>query len=159
MTEARQIRLQRHFFTRLEVKASPMFDAAAVTGLVNAKVNSSMALEDIPGEPTVACTQTVRLTPGDDRQIPYELDVECVGFFTSDKGPMDTIAHNAVALMAHQVLYSAAREMIITMTGRMAWGPFSIGLAVLQAAPPAVPQIEATKPASVRRVRRKPAAA
>jgi hypothetical protein len=133
MTAAKlSIRLDRHFFTKLDVAANPDFDRALAQRLIeNAPITSAMDIETIPGESAVACTQTVRLPLDTTHLTPYSLDIECVGFFVYSGGAPDEAARQQMAKIAHQVLYAAVREMVLTMTGRMAWGPFSIGLAVL----------------------------
>lgn len=156
MSTPQTIRIDRHFFTRLKVTANPDFEPNKVERPIrNAAVASSMSVQDIPGEPAILCTQTVKLELPDKHSIPYELDIECVGFFVCDTGTMDGAGRQLAARMAHQVLYSAVREMVITMTARMAWGPFSIGLAFLKTSATLLAPALDAKPKRVTRSRKK----
>ncbi len=155
MTAEPSIRIDRHFFTRVEIAANPDFDSEmAKTLLRHTALQSTLKLEEIPKEPAIVCTQTVKLALVEKNAIPYTLDIECVGFFAVENGPLDDKLRDLATRIAHQVLYSAIREIVLTNTGRMAWGPFSIGVGTLTAQPagaPAAIGVEASKPAKPKR--------
>lgn len=128
------IRAERHFFTRLHVAANPHFKPDGPAMIESKELQSTintLLIDEDPG--AFVCTQSVLLEADDDSQLPYNLDVECIGFFRADN-PKDLEEHKDTGTkIAHQILFSAVREMVLTMTGRMAWGPFSTGLARLGA--------------------------
>lgn len=125
-----KIVLNRHFFTRLAVTANPMFDATT-SPVKTADLVANLDISQPPDtKGTLMCTQTLRLEATS--AVPYALDVECVGFFrAADPVELTDEQLHMASIVAHQVLYAAVREMVLTMSARMAWGPFSIGLATL----------------------------
>ena len=63
---------------------------------------------------------------------PYSIDIECVGIFVVDDTLVEDEAYRAVMITAHSVLYGAIRETVAWITGRHPYGPFVLGLSVIQ---------------------------
>lgn len=130
-----RIRAERHFFTRLHIEANPKFNpdgpAMIETKGLQSTINT-LLIDNDPG--AFVCTQSVFLETDGDSHLPYKLDVECVGFFRAENPEELQAQKDLGTTIAHQVLYAAVREMVLTVAARMAWGPFSIGLATLNAA-------------------------
>lgn len=64
----------------------------------------------------------IRYTPQADENVPYGFSLSIVGFFkVHDKYPKDKM-EQLVHFNAPAILFSAAREVLATMTGRGPWG-------------------------------------
>lgn len=127
------ISLERYFFTRFTVVSNPDH-VGNVEDMIDVDLDSSINVkrtDEGDGEVFIA-EQRVRLDASSRSDLPYSLDVECIGFFrVNEELPRDE-RQKAVTLVAHNVLYSALRESVLSATSRQAWGPFSIGLSVLR---------------------------
>lgn len=127
------ISLERYFFTRFTVVSNPDH-VGNDEETINVDLDSSINVKqpDEGGGEVFIAEQRVRLDASSRPELPYSLDVECIGFFrVNDELPSDE-RQKAVTLVAHNVLYSAVRESVLSATSRQAWGPFSIGLSVLR---------------------------
>ncbi|MBK9447558.1 MAG: hypothetical protein IPO00_16555 [Betaproteobacteria bacterium] len=58
---------------------------------------------------------------------PYAIEIECIGMLKA----MEAGIEKGVTMVAHSVLYSAVRELVLQLTSRQPWGPLSIGISVL----------------------------
>lgn len=133
------ITLESCFFTRLCVIANPDYEGSQSNGVqVDANSTIDIALADEAGTRYLA-TQRVQLGLEEGTGVPYEIDVECVGFFQVDEELEEHERKAAVVRVAHNVLYSATREAILTATARQPWGPFCIPIALLKTQEDAVP--------------------
>lgn len=130
------ITLDRYFFTRFVVVSNPDH----VNGeeeTVNVDLDSSINVKE-PEEGnghTFIAEQRVKLDASTRPDLPYSLDIECIGFFKVDGSLERDKRLRAVTVVAHNVLYAAVRESVLSATARQAWGPFSIGLSVLRPTP------------------------
>ncbi|MFA6312623.1 MAG: hypothetical protein WCV99_19240 [Sterolibacterium sp.] len=154
-------RLDRHFFTRLKVSANPDFKPPDKQQIVDdAVVESSMVVHLNKGGKEFSCTLTVKLLTQGKLSSPYDFDIECVGFFVDESGIADDTEPPLSVQIAHQVLYSAAREMLMTTTSRMAWGSFTLPITLLQrnAKPPSAVTTSEKTVTRRMRIRKKTAA-
>jgi preprotein translocase subunit SecB len=127
------ITLERYFFTRLIVISNPDH-IENHDGRLDVEMESSIDVKQPPegtGSLFIA-EQRVRLDTTGNPQLPYTLDIECIGFFNVDSSLEVEQRVKAVTVVAHNVLYAAVREVILSATARQAWGPLSIGLSVLR---------------------------
>lgn len=68
---------------------------------------------------------------------PYSIDMECVcSLRVVEEGLDDATLLRGATITAHSMLYGAIREATSWITGRQPWGPFTLGISVLQSAPP-----------------------
>ena len=129
------IELDRYFFTRLCVVSNRLHvQKEQLTAERLSGPESALAVTPIEGEDRLfLATQTVKLEAEGKPDYPYSVDIECVGFFRVVEDGMSTDKQQAgVTMVAHSVLYAACREAVLNATGRQAWGPFTLGLSVLQ---------------------------
>ncbi len=113
------------------VTSNPLHEGKPPTEAISLN-ESSLSVVPVPERPgTYAAWQRVRLDADNRTDCPYSLDVECycTMTYTTDM-PADDMLRRAY-MVAHNVLYSACREAILTATARQAWGEFSLGLSVL----------------------------
>lgn len=127
------ITLERYFFTRLSVISNPDH-IGNEGGVIDGQLDSSLDVKQPPddkGDIYIA-EQRVKLDSSESPHLPYSIDIECIGFFKVDASLEAEKRLKAVTIVAHNVLYAAVREAVLTATSRQAWGPFSIGIAVLK---------------------------
>lgn len=127
------ITLERYFFTRLIVISNPDH-IENHDGRLDVEMESSLDVKQPPEETgsLFIAEQRVRLDATSNPQLPYTIDIECIGFFNMDSSLEVEQRLKAVTVVAHNVLYAAVREAILSATARQAWGPLSIGLSVLR---------------------------
>lgn len=133
------IALERVFFTRSIVVAIPDHkpeDSARSIAPEN-KIDVAAVDEEKEGDPRryIATMQSI-LNSGGDKDIPYLIDMECVGMFIVDKSLSPEEAARGVMITAHSVLYGAIREAVAWITGRQPYGQLMLGLSILQPTPP-----------------------
>jgi len=121
------LRIKNYFVTSFSVKANPAEDGAKTP--LEDGVNIVTKVEtaqhaDNKRDWKVALQ--VDCSPVEKNVCAYIVAVELVGFFEIDKElPEDRIA-DVVAANAPAILYSAAREIILLMTGRGPFPPFAL---------------------------------
>lgn len=126
------ISIDRYFFTRFCVISNPDHTASK-SGLINAQVESSLNVsQPTEGGDIYIAEQRVKLTAEGSPTLPYSLDIECIGFFKVAPSLEEGKRLQMVAAVAHSVLFAATRDAVLTASARQPWGPFSIGLAILQ---------------------------
>jgi preprotein translocase subunit SecB len=121
------LRIRNYFVTGLSVKANPTEDGA------------KSLLED--GVTTVTKVETaqragsrrdwkvalqVNCTPKEKNVCAYAIMAELVGFFEIEKDWPDEKIDDVVAANGPAILYSAARELILLVTGRGPFPPFPL---------------------------------
>jgi preprotein translocase subunit SecB len=126
------ISIDRYFFTRFCVISNPDHTPSK-SGLINAQVESSLNVsQPTEGGDIYIAEQRVKLTAAGSPTLPYSLDIECIGFFKVEPSLEEGKRLQMVAAVAHSVLFAATRDAVLTASARQPWGPFSIGLAILQ---------------------------
>lgn len=129
------VALERYFFTRLFVAANARCSPQSPTGVNRIDIGAESRI-DVAEDPDTrgmySATLKVSIDPKDRTDVPYAIDIECVGFFSADTNLSEAERKNAVTVLSHSVLYGATREAVLWVTGRQAWGPLTLGLSVLQ---------------------------
>lgn len=69
-----------------------------------------------------------------DPSAPYFFDFECHAKFLVREGISEDRASAAATITGHSVTYGAIREAVAWMTGRFPYGPFLLGLSILNPA-------------------------
>lgn len=120
--------LKGHFVTNLSIKSGvPNFSSVeeAEKALSGSTTNMSSRVETSRNpENSRLWKVTLQLAckPSDNAQIcPYLVDVELVGFFEVDQDFEESKIQDLVTCNAPALLFGAARELILLITGR---GPF-----------------------------------
>ena len=120
------LQLETYYFTKVAVSADPCYEPKegvppAIT--IDTKVGIGQHNDD-PSRWMV--TLGVHAKSPDEKPIPYNVDLEVVGFFRvvpeveRGKVPLLVQANGAA------ILYSAAREYLLTITGRGPWPPIAL---------------------------------
>ena len=121
------LRLENYFFTRVRTEAN--LDFASAEGRVpdqseievNTKVEVFRHNEDAARYQLIV---TIDEASSDAGQLPYEIEIQAVGFVTVNPGFEDGDVERLVYVNGASMLYTAAREYLLTITGRGPWGGF-----------------------------------
>ena len=126
------IALKNVFFTKTIVIATPNYQPPQAGNVLSGPQNNikSEPIKDSPGH-YIATMQT-KINLEQEVAYPYSIDIECVGIFVVDDTLVEDEAYRAVMITAHSVLYGAIRETVAWITGRHPYGPFVLGLSVIQ---------------------------
>ncbi len=112
------ISIQGHEFSEVAVKCAP---------------ENNLNVSKIGENPKrYQAAMRTQFNQNQDKTYPYSIDMECVGFFTSDDTLTDDEALRGVTITAHNVLYGAIREAVSWITSRQAYGPMVFGLSILR---------------------------
>jgi len=68
----------------------------------------------------------LRFEPTEENPGPYRIEATMIGFFRLPNGLAKEEAAKLAGITGASILYSAAREQILMVTGRMMWGPFQL---------------------------------
>jgi preprotein translocase subunit SecB len=121
------LRIKNYFVTSLSVEANPAEDGAKSPledGVVTVtRVETAQHAEN---KRNWKVALQVNCTPTEKNVCAYEAAVELVGFFEIDKELSEDRIGDVVAANAPAVLYSAAREIILLITGRGPFPPFAL---------------------------------
>lgn len=142
-------------FTHIRVNAIPSLkptNEAMIDGTVNSELK-------ITGSKENNCRFLVNLQVTfnleSDPKFLYAIDVGCMCQLTVDKTVIASKRHERAAQAAHEMLFPAIREMVLSITSRQPWGPFSIGLGFLKLTSEADPIHERELAPAPKRIRRK----
>jgi preprotein translocase subunit SecB len=117
--------VEKHFFTKMLVEANPNYqsgkDEEQPIGVIHTKVHGGSRKDD-PRRWRLFLT--VHTDASEEENIPYKINLECVGFFTVsqevEEGKIPALVHaNGAA-----ILYSSTREFLLMITGRGPYGGF-----------------------------------
>lgn len=138
--KAPPLQLERYFFTRTVANANPGFDPVEAGNAGDAErdvdVQVQLFRNDTDPHQYQLTLSVVPVAVGDTRP-PYELEVEAVGFFSVNPNFEHPDMDRLVQVNGASLLYSAAREYVMTVTGRGPWGPFLLPTVNFHASPPA----------------------
>jgi preprotein translocase subunit SecB len=118
------LQLDRLFFAEVTVKSGSTFSSEPT----DAEVKTSVSLsENKENERAWQARLEIEVTPKGERQIPYEIRVVAFGQFSVTDEKLDRPhAAQLVAITGASIIYSAAREYLMILTGRGPWGPFQL---------------------------------
>ena len=120
------LRLENYFFTEVSLKANPNFKYEdfkdnLMDFSVKTHVRSGTNKED-PRKFQV--TLDIKTEPLDERPLPYDASLTLVGFFDVDPSvALPVPAADLVRVTGSSILYSSAREFLLTLMGRGPWTP------------------------------------
>ena len=115
------LRLETYYFTKVAVSADPCYEpqegvAPAIT------IDTDVGLGQHSSDPNRwMVTLGVHAKSPDEKPIPYNVDLEVVGFFRVEPEVEQGKAPALVQANGAAILYSAAREFLLTITGRGPW--------------------------------------
>jgi preprotein translocase subunit SecB len=117
------LQLEMHYFTKVMVEADPSFqpkdDEDQLLGVAT-KVELLQHRED-PRRWQVILNVKTEAPEG--QTIPYKVDLQAVGFFAVASEVEEARRPKLVHANGAAILYSSAREFLLTITGRGPWPP------------------------------------
>jgi preprotein translocase subunit SecB len=120
------LQLEAYYFTKVAVSADPCY--VPREGIDPAiTIDTNVGLGQHNDEPyRWMVTLGVHVKSPDEKPIPYKMDLEAVGFFRVDSKVGKERAPLLVQTNGAAILYSAAREYLLTITGRGPWPPITL---------------------------------
>lgn len=127
------LQLERSYVSRLAVEAAEHVDPTEGTP-PSPEIHTHLEISRHPEDPTlwmlaldVRCEVQEPDEPGPHPTLPYTVDLRIHGIFSvprSDEEP--SVVARRVGIHGASLLYSAAREHVLLVTGRGPWGPFQL---------------------------------
>ena len=120
------LHLKNYFVTHLSVRANQLADLSQGQdsgGSLTTKVENAKHAED---ERQWRVAIQISCSATEKKFCPYLIEAELVGFFEADKSISDDKVEDIVAANAPALLYSAARELVLLVTGRGPFPPFCL---------------------------------
>lgn len=121
------LRLERYFFDHIQLTTRRDFTPGP--GESDLEVSSNLEIGQVP-EPTGLWRVALTLGARAKEAVPpppYEFQLRVLGFFTVvQPGPTEEETVRMVGINGASILYSAARELLLLLTGRGPWGPMPI---------------------------------
>ena len=120
------LQLEQYFFDKIQLESRRDHQPGTHVGL---QINSTLEIAQTQSGPWLITltlkTQVDQSTP----PPPYEFELRTVGFFRLIQ-PQPTAQETArlMGITGASILYSAARELLLILTGRGPWGQLTIPL-------------------------------
>lgn len=121
------LQLERYVFTKVEVEANPDYVPQEAVADSPVKLRLDMGLGENQEDPT-----KFQVTVGiDDLRtekgaLPYRIALQAVGLFSVSKDFKHDDLKKIVQVNGASMLYSAAREMVLLITGRGPWSAYQL---------------------------------
>ena len=121
------LKVKNYFVTGLSVKANPIVEGTQVPLAGEVNVNTKVeAAQRADNKRDWKVALQLNCEPAERNTGAYVVTMELIGFFEVDNDlPEDRIG-DVVAANAPAILYSAARELILLITGRGPFPPLSL---------------------------------
>lgn len=118
------LRLERYFYTKIVCLANPEFKPAEEGQTAKIELQShSQLMRHAEDEMRWQVVLDLKTPSMEESGSPYELDFQIVGFFqVSDDYPADKM-EKLVGINGTSMLYSSARDFIMTISSRGPWPP------------------------------------
>lgn len=136
------LQLERYVFTKLEIQANPDFAPQEVSSDNPIKLRLDIGLgehnEDATKFQVIVGIDELRSEGG---TLPYRISLQVVGQISVAKDFKHDDLKKLVQVNGASMLYSAARELVLLVTGRGPWPAFQLPtISFLQAVSEGVPQ-------------------
>ncbi len=116
------LKLEQYFFPYIQVAADPTCEDTSKVNDIDYEVKVSLAKND--EEEKYQLTLEIESFPeNDDNKQPYSIHVVVIGIFQVVDWPEP---EKLLLINGASILYSAAREFIITTSSRGPWGPLTL---------------------------------
>ena len=127
------LQLEDYFFNKILIQSNPEFSkeeelegGEGSEGGFRAKVNLE-TLQNNQDETKFQLNLKIGGFEGvNGQQPPYDIELEVVGLFTVSASYPEEKVLKLVQINGASILYSAAREFVLMITGRGQWGSFTI---------------------------------
>lgn len=121
------LQLKQYFFTKIEVAANPSFRPDDFGDVVDFSVKTDVAVSvDTNDATSYQVAVGLEVEPKDERPLPYTGSLSVVGFFKISDNVTPDQRGNLVTINGVSILYSAAREFLLMITGRGPWQPLML---------------------------------
>jgi len=122
------LRLEKYFYTEVTLKANPNFKPEDFKdGKIDFTCKSNIKVGTSKNNPhEFQVILNVKLEPMDERPLPYDASLEIVGFFNVDTGVSAETASDLARVTGASILYSSAREFLLTLMSRGPWEPLML---------------------------------
>lgn len=128
MTMQTPLRLERYFFTKINMESNPDFKAsdAPASNPLETEVGVNVELLKHVENPVFQLTLTLDHFLAKEAHLPYKIALQIVGIFAINPEPMPTNLERLITVNGASILYSAARELVLLLTGRGPWSPLQL---------------------------------
>lgn len=123
MTSAPPLELKSYFFPYVQVAADAEYEPSENEVETNFEVKTSIE-QDETGNIYQVVLEIVAEPENEESRIPYTINLITIGLFTVAEDFPDK--EKLLTITGASMLYSAAREFIITITSRGPWAPVFI---------------------------------
>lgn len=118
------LQLERSVLERLLVERDPSYAAGMPQ---QPRGRWQVKLEQAADRPELwRVALELRFEPDEESPGPYRIEATMIGFFHLPDGLAKEEAAKLAGVTGASILYSAAREHVLMVTGRMMWGPFQL---------------------------------
>jgi preprotein translocase subunit SecB len=115
--------VKEYFFPFIQVSADPEHVVEKETPSID--FETKVAVDKDPEDGTYQVTLEITAMPEDEtKRIPYSIHLIAVGMFSVDKDWPDP--EKLLRINGASILYSSAREFLITVTSRGPWAPMML---------------------------------
>jgi len=112
--------VREYFFPFIQVAADAEFDPSK--GIPKINFEKKVSVEKKPQNGIYQVALEIIIMPDNEKEkIPYSIDLVTVGLFSVSKAIKDP--EKLLRITGASILYSAAREFLITLTARGPWQP------------------------------------
>lgn len=122
------LQLESYFYTKINVQAAPPSTLPEEEKFeVNVNVNTTIKKKTHKeNNKRWMVNLTINVSSPSEKPIPYKVDLEIVGFFEVVVDLEKQRMANLVHVTGASILYSAAREMVLMLTGRGPWAHWAL---------------------------------
>lgn len=115
------ITVQHYFFPYVEIAADPEYNPENTNDTADS-FETKVSIDNSPENNLYQVMLDISLFPeNEEKKNPYSIHLVAVGLFTVEDNYQDK--ENLLKITGASILYSAAREYIITLTSRGPWPP------------------------------------
>lgn len=121
------LRLETYFFPKVQIEANPDYSPKDEPEEQNVQLSVNVGLLGSEQEPTrFQLTLDIEKISVKVGSLPYQILLEAVAFISVDPTIKHPDIKRLVQINGASMLYSAARELILMVTGRGPWGSFQL---------------------------------
>jgi preprotein translocase subunit SecB len=126
------MKLEHYFFTNFQIIALQNYKFSKEQQYKSDNLEVKTAYKTSGKFPGIVQVQLhIKYSPQKKENIPYEFDISAVGFFRGISKSTDEI-QLFLQVHAPALLYTAAREVISSMSARGPWGPIFLPIRVFE---------------------------
>lgn len=121
------LRLETYFFPKVQIEAIPEYVPQDALSEQDVDVTVNVGLLGNEKEPTrFQLMLKIDKITAKSGSLPYRVSLEAVAIMTIDPGLKHPDIKRLVQVNGSSMLYSAARELVLMVTGRGPWGSFQL---------------------------------